>query len=110
MTPCGPVPAGADEQSRLIAFTGRSSSNRAGQLSVTVPSRRFHRCRRQRREWQRHNDTLEQGRAIAPNRWMPPEKSTDAAPPLVGGPSGTPVAAAPPDIACTVMSMADMWA
>ena len=47
---------------------------------------------------------------IAPNRWMPPEKSTNAAPALVGGPSGSPVAEALPDIACTVMSIADMWA
>jgi hypothetical protein len=47
---------------------------------------------------------------IAANRWTPPEKSTKAAPALVGGPSGCPVAAAAPDIACTVMSMADMWA
>ena len=47
---------------------------------------------------------------IAANRWMPPEKSTNAAPALVGGPSGSPVAEAPPDIACTVMSMADMCA
>ena len=31
---------------------------------------------------------------IAANRWMPPEKSTNAAPPLVGGPSGSPVAEA----------------
>ncbi len=29
---------------------------------------------------------------IAANRWMPPEKSTNAAPALVGGPSGSPVA------------------
>ena len=47
---------------------------------------------------------------IAPNRWMPPEKSTNAAPALVGGPSDSPVAEALPDIACTVMSIADMWA
>ena len=47
---------------------------------------------------------------IAANKWMPPEKSTNAAPALVGGPSGSPVAAALPDIACTVMSMADMCA
>ena len=47
---------------------------------------------------------------IAPNRWMPPEKSTNEAPALVGGPPGSPVVAALPDIACTVMSIADMWA
>ena len=41
---------------------------------------------------------------------MPPEKSTNAAPALVGGPSDSPVAEALPDIACTVMSIADMWA
>ena len=41
---------------------------------------------------------------------MPPEKSTKAAPALVGGPSGSLVHEALPDIACTVMSMADMCA
>ena len=47
---------------------------------------------------------------MAPNRWMPPEKSTNAAPDLVGGPSASPVTDAAADIACTVMSIAAMWA
>ena len=51
---------------------------------------------------------MEQGRADRPEQVDPPEKSTNEAPALVGGPPGSPVVAALPDIACTVMSIVDI--
>jgi hypothetical protein len=53
---------------------------------------------------------LEQGRRDRREQVDPAGEVDERGAGLVGGPSGSPVAAAAPDIACTVMSMADMWA